>query len=178
MTLTTEQLKKCIPDITEKNIQKYLPELNANFDKYEINTPLRVCHFLAQVGHESLSFYYYREIASGKAYEGRKDLGNIIEGDGERFRGRGCIQITGRTNYKSVSQFIFGDYRLLDTPEILELPKYGVLGAVWFWKTRNLNIYADKDDVKRITKIINGGYNGFNDRLERLNKCKSVLLYK
>ena len=176
--MTAEQLKMCMPNITKANIEKYLPHINEQLPKYGIDTTLRLCHFLAQVGHETLSFFYYRELASGKAYEGRKDLGNVNPGDGVKFRGRGCIQITGRSNYKAVSKYIFGDERLVDTPELLELPEYGIISACWYWTTRHLNKYADKDDVKTITKLINGGYNGFTDRNERLNLCKKALLYK
>ena len=131
--MTSEQLKSAMPGITDKNIEKYLPVLNKHLQAHGIDTPLRLAHFLAQVGHETLSFYYYREIASGEAYEGRKDLGNIRKGDGVKFKGRGAIQVTGRNNYSEASQFIFGDDRLLYTPELLELPEYGILAACWFW---------------------------------------------
>jgi putative chitinase len=168
-------LRDSMPKITNENIVKYLPHLQTLLPKYEINTPLRIAHFLAQVGHESLNFYYYREIASGKAYEGRKDLGNTEVGDGVRFRGRGIIQITGRANYKECSLFLFGDTRLLDFPELLELPENGVGAACWFWSKKNLNFYADKDDLLTITKRINGGTNGYRDRHTRLIMAKKAL---
>lgn len=174
--MTREELKLAIPDISEKNIEKYLPELNKSLPEVGITTPLRISHFLAQVGHESLSFHYYRELASGEAYEGRKDLGNVVKGDGVKFKGRGAIQITGRTNYKAVSRFIFKDERLLDTPELLELPEYGVKAACWFWDTRKLNNYADADDIFSITRRINGGTNGIEDRKKRLINAKKALL--
>ena len=81
-----------------------MPVLNKHLPAHGIDTPLRLAH-LAQVGHETMSFYYYREIASGEAYEGRKDLGNIRKGDGVKFKGRGAIQVTGRNNYSEASQF-------------------------------------------------------------------------
>lgn len=173
--MTSEELKKCMPGITSINIAKYLPQLNKFMPKYGITTPLRQAHFLAQIGHETLSFLYYREIASGKAYEGRKDLGNIQAGDGVKFKGRGLIQITGRSNYKKVSLVLFGDIRLLEKPELLELPEFGTQSACWFWQSHKLNELADKDDIKMITKRINGGSNGFLDRNDRLKRAKNVL---
>lgn len=172
--ITIQQLKDSMPGITDKNVAKYLPELNKSLPAYGINTPLRLAHFMAQVGHESLSFYYYRELASGAAYEGRKDLGNTEVGDGVKFRGRGAIQITGRANYKAVSLFIFGDERLLITPELLELPEWGIKAACWYWTTRKLNLLADADDIFGITRKINGGTNGLEDRKMRLLKCKKA----
>ena len=144
MIVSENLLRSCMPKIKTDNVIKYLPHLQTLLPKYEINTPLRIAHFLAQVGHESLNFYYYREIASGKAYEGRKDLGNMEVGDGVRFRGRGIIQITGRANYKVLC--FFRDTRLLDFPELLELPENGVGAFVGFGKPT----YADKDDLLTI----------------------------
>jgi putative chitinase len=172
--ITSQQLKDSMPGITDKNIQKYLPELNKSLPANRIDTPLRMAHFIAQVGHETLSFLYYREIASGAAYEGRKDLGNTEPGDGVKFRGRGAIQITGRTNYKAVSLFIFGDDRLLNTPELLELPEFGIKAACWYWTTRKLNLLADADDIFSITRKINGDTNGLEDRKVRLLKAKKA----
>lgn len=172
--ITVQQLRDSMPGITDKNIGKYLPELNRSLPEVGITKPLRIAHFLCQVGHESLSFYYYREIASGEAYEGRKSLGNIQPGDGVKFKGRGVIQITGRNNYREVSIYIFGDERLLDHPELLELPINGIKAACWFWGKHNLNYAADADDIMSITRCINGGTNGLTDRKLRLLKCKKA----
>ena len=174
--MTSEQLKSAMPGITDKNIEKYLPVLNKHLQTHGIDTPLRLAHFLAQVGHETMSFYYYREIASGEAYEGRKDLGNIRKGDGVKFKGRGAIQVTGRNNYSEASQFLFGDDRLLYTPEMLELPEYGILAACWFWTKHKLNELADADNLIRITRKINGGTNGIIDRQKRLSLAKKALV--
>ena len=174
--MTAEQLKSAMPGITDRNIEKYLPVLNKHLPAHGIDTPLRLAHFLAQVGHETMSFYYYREIASGEAYEGRKDLGNVRKGDGVKFKGRGAIQVTGRNNYSEASQFLFGDDRLLYTPELLELPEYGILAACWFWTKHQLNELADADNLIRITKKINGGTNGIIDRQKRLSLAKKALV--
>jgi putative chitinase len=159
---------------SEENAEKYCDAINATMEKYEINTPLRQAHFLAQVGHESDSLIYNEEIASGAAYENRADLGNTLIGDGKRYKGRGLIQITGRANYR-----MYGDFEKMDfesNPELLaELP-YCVDSAGWFWDGHSLNILADQDKSMEITRRINGGTNGLIDRLNRLTICKKVLL--
>src|SRR6185436_1802430 len=109
-------------------------------------TPLRQAMFLAQLGHESMSFRYMEEIASGAAYEGRKDLGNTHTGDGKRFKGRGPIQLTGRANYKAAGDALGVDF--INSPEIAAFTEYGFRTAVWFWGTRNLNPLADVGDIK------------------------------
>jgi len=149
---------------------KYRSLLN----KYEINTPLRIAHFMAQTHHESGGFKYAKEIGNDayfKKYEGRKDLGNINEGDGLRFKGRGYIQVTGRANYAALSKDTKIDF--LNNPELLEQEANAMISAVWFWNKKKLNILADKDDCKAITKRINGGYNGLADRERLLIKYKA-----
>ena len=152
---------------------RYCNFLNDAMMQFEINTPARVAAFLAQIGHESARFRYVEELASGKAYEGRKDLGNVEPGDGVRFKGRGLIQITGRNNYRLCGDYLGVD--LLSDPELLERPDYASLSAAWYWYTHGLNELADKGDFRRITKIINGGTNGFDDRLALWAAAKEVL---
>ena len=106
-------LKKIMPFATDANIDKFLPHLNDTMATFEIDTPMRQAHFLAQIAHESGSLRYVREIASGEAYEGRQDLGNVMPGDGPRFKGRGLIQLTGRTNYKLFDEYTNREYDLL-----------------------------------------------------------------
>jgi len=130
MNITTEQLKHICPKQSISVLTKYVPYLNTYFAKYEVNTALRIQHFLAQIAVESEEFVYTKELASGRAYEGRKDLGNINPGDGVKFKGRGLIQITGRLNYIAISKFIFNDERLLDHPELLETPEYATVSAI------------------------------------------------
>ena len=159
-----EAIKKAAPYVTPENLSKYVPLLGELMPKYGIDKPLRQRHFLAQLLQESGQFRYVIEIASGQAYEGRKDLGNTQAGDGIKFKGRGLIQITGRSNYGKVSQALFGDERLLDTPELLEQPRFAVESACWFWKVNNLNNWADQDEITMITRRINGGLNGLAER--------------
>lgn len=147
--------------------------LNETFTKYEINTKVRQCHFLAQVLHESGSFRYTEEIASGVAYEGRADLGNTQPGDGKKFKGRGNIQITGRFNYDLIGKAFNID--LLTHPELLKQYPLAALSAGWYWNSRNLNSKADAGDFIGITKKINGGLNGLADRQLWFNKCDNII---
>lgn len=130
----------------------------------------RFVHFLAQVAHESGNFIYMEEIASGAAYEGRKDLGNVRSGDGTRYKGRGPIQLTGRTNYRKYGQTLGFDFE--SHPEIVAYPSVGFLVACKYWSDHGLNELADQDDLLAITKKINGGTNGLDDRRKHLAKLK------
>jgi len=175
--ITHEQLKKSMPQAISANIDKFLSPLNMAIVKYDIilNTR-RIAAFLAQIAHESGSLHYVEEIASGEAYEGRKDLGNLEPGDGKRFKGRGLIQITGRNNYKLVSKAL--EYDFVSEPEKLELPGAASMSAAWFWKSYNLNELADINTVesfRKITRAINGGYNGWQQRLKCWQICKDAL---
>lgn len=158
--------------------QKWAPALSLAMADGKINTRLRQAAFLAQIGHESGSLLYVKELGGDKYFEkynGRKDLGNTQPGDGPRFAGRGLIQVTGRANYGKASQALFGDDRLLKNPELLEEPEWAAKSAVWYWSTRNLNVLADADRFTDITKAINGGTNGLEDRKARYRLALSVL---
>ena len=187
--LSAGVLKKIVPFISDQNLQTYTPLLNDAFIQFEINRKERVACFLSQLAHESGSFRYTKEIASGEAYEGRKDLGNIVAGDGIKFKGRGLIQVTGRNNYRDCSLYLFKDERLLTNPEILETPELALKSACWYWQSRKLNEIADKDKswsivlkgklrskFEALTIKINGGLNGYQDRLEFYKRCQSFLL--
>lgn len=139
-----------------------------------LETPLRLAHFMAQVIHESGSFHYMEEIASGTAYEGRIDLGNLRPGDGKRFKGRGPIQLTGRANYRDVGRAIGID--LESNPTIAAVPSIGMLTACHYWAEKGLNALADSDDVLKITRRINGGTNGLADRKLHLARMKGLIL--
>ncbi len=171
--MTAEQLKQIAPTAQKSKCAAYAPLLTKCMAEGGINTYLRICHFLAQMLHESGALNYVEEIASGAAYEGRKDLGNVQKGDGVRFKGRGLIQITGRANYTQIAKDLKID--CVNNPELLELPENAVRSAVWFWNLRKLNQFADADDIFNITRKINGGTNGFDNRKKYLVKAKYVL---
>lgn len=138
-----------------------------------LDNTLRLEHFLAQLGHESDGYKAMEEYASGKAYEGRADLGNTQKGDGVRYKGRGPIQITGRANYRKYGRII--GINIEKYPELASNPCIGMRLALEYWKAKNLNVYADSDDILTITKRINGGTNGLDDRKRRLALAKELV---
>jgi putative chitinase len=145
--------------------------------EFGIDTLGRQAAFLAQVAHESGSLRYVREIADGNAYEGRADLGNTSPGDGPRFKGRGLIQITGRANYRACSRELYGDDdALLLHPELLEDVVPACRSAAWFWWSHGLNSIADLGDYRKITRVINGGFNGYGERLAYFQRAQAVLV--
>lgn len=159
--------------------QKWAPALSLAMDGAGINNRRRMAAFLAQIGHESGSLVYTKELGGDKylsKYEGRADLGNTHKGDGVKFAGRGLIQVTGRANYSRASHALFGDDRLLDSPELLEQPEWAAKSAAWYWTSRNLNALADQDRFTDITRAINGGTNGLDDRKQRYRLALSVLI--
>lgn len=172
--LTLEQLTQISKKKNKKTLESVIGPLNDTMKKYSINTPLRICHFLAQVMHESGEFAWYREFASGSAYEGRADLGNTQTGDGVKFKGRGAIQITGRANYQKVSDAFGVDF--ITNPVLLEQINYGTQAAGWYWDRRHLNTYADQDNLKEVTRRVNGGTNGLTDRAYFLQQARVVLM--
>lgn len=148
---------------------RFAGPLTDAMSEYEINTKDRMAAFMAQILHESGMLRYTKEIwgpsAAQVRYEGRKDLGNTEPGDGKRFMGRGLIQTTGRNNYKNTGDALGID--LLSNPEMLETTVLATRSAGWFWKNRGLNELADSGKFETITRRINGGRNGLEDR-ERL----------
>jgi predicted chitinase len=171
--ITVNKLLKCMPNLSKSKADAYFPYLKKAMEQFEINTVLREAAFLAQLGHESASLRYMEEIASGSAYEGRADLGNTEKGDGRRYKGRGPIQLTGRSNYRKYGQILGVD--LENHPEKAATPEYGFKIAGLYWKLHELNALADSEDVRGITRRINGGYNGLADRLYRYELAKVAL---
>lgn len=146
---------------------------SSTLDSYDINTRLRIAHFMGQVTHECAGFRTTEEFASGAAYEGRRDLGNIEEGDGKRYKGRGLIQLTGRANYRRIGGVL--NLPLEDNPELAAEPATSLKIACEYWKMRKINVAADRNDLIRVTRLVNGGLNGLEDRRKYLKKAKTAL---
>jgi predicted chitinase len=154
--------------------------------RYQIDTHTRQKHFLAQILHESGHLRWREELASGSAYEGRRDLGNTQPGDGRRFKGRGLIQLTGRANY---TRYNISDVPIEKRLNIMEFPSLVATNddlcsdvAGWFWSKKGLNGLADspqlseEDTCRAITKRINGGYNGLSERLELTKRARVAMM--
>lgn len=155
--------------VSSDNAAKYTSHLVDALEEGGITTRLRITYFLAQILHESGNLNYFEEIASGSAYEGRRDLGNTQRGDGRRFKGRGPIQLTGRANYAAAGRDLKLD--LVNNPTIVATPAVGFRTTVWFWTKNNLNRFCDAQDFQTLTRRINGGLNGYQDRLSKLRKA-------
>lgn len=160
----------------------YVAHFNAAMKAADINNQKRIAMFCAQVGHESLGLHYMREIASGAAYEGRKDLGNIYPGDGVRFAGKGPLQLTGRANYRAFTKWCHSKgltkHNFEAAPHLVERPQWGFLSAAWYWKIARpqLNALADSVDLEGATRAINGGLRGLEDRRARYRRCMQMNL--
>lgn len=172
ITVTKDQLKQLAPQANDGIIADVSKYLGTYLEKYEVNTPLRLAHFIAQCAHESDGFHTLEEYASGAGYEGRKDLGNVNKGDGVRYKGRGMIQLTGRANYRQYGNAIGVD--LENHPELAATGQISVQTALEYWKVKGLNTYADRDDIDTITRRINGGTNGLASRIAYLAKAKKI----
>lgn len=178
MALNATQLAALLAPAQRTHVEAWLTPLNYAMQEGRISEgENRAAFFLAQMLHESGGLVYWHEIwgptKQQEGYEGRKDLGNVHPGDGFKFRGRGPIQITGRTNYAECGKALSVD--LLAHPELLETPAYGFRSAAWFWTTRGLNAIADQGDFVEVTHRINGGATGLADRKARLATVRKVL---
>lgn len=182
--ITIEQLAAIMPNSTRANRARFIQPLNDTMAEFEINTPNRMAAFLAQLAHESLSFRYMEEIASGGAYEHRADLGNLkpealaaahAHGSttGRFYKGHGPIQITGYDNHLKCGIALGLD--LVNNPKLLTQPVAGCRAAGWFWKSHDLNELADTRNFGRITRVINGGTNGAKERLAFYRTAGKVL---
>jgi putative chitinase len=161
----------------------FISFLNTAMSHHNINTPKRIAAFLAQVGHESGQLQFVCELG-GDHYLSKYDTGTLAarlgntpepDGDGQKYRGRGLIQITGRDNYRQCSLALFGDERLLNHPELLEQPQWAAESAAWFWNHSGLSELADRDQFNSITRRINGGLNGLQNRLQLWARARALL---
>jgi len=198
-------LQQVLSRTAEDVVARFTGPLQAELPKYAIVTAYRQAHFIAQVAHESGGFnhlvenlnysakalrtvfgkyfptedmaeQYARqpEMIANVVYADRMGNGNTESGDGWKYRGRGLIQLTGKDNYQKCSEFVGVD--LLNEPDRLaQDATIAVAAACWYWDSRNLNNYAEEDDIITITKRINGGLHGLQDREQLLGLCKGVL---
>lgn len=199
-TLTVVNLEEIL-GIPEARALVWHPHLETAMTRFEINTPIRVSAFIAQIGHESGRLKYTKEVWDPRKYpwqakyEGRIDLGNTEPGDGERFMGRGVLQATGRKMYKLVSNKLGIDF--VAQPRLLERPDYAALSAGVIWQQCaglnlgkralaalaerqmgagvDLNDLADLGAFELITLCINGGLNGYEDRCAIYQKARDIL---
>lgn len=176
-SLTAPRLLGIMPHGEPAKIARFAPMIQLGMVARQIDTARRQAHFLAQIGHESMSLVFTEEIASGAAYEGRADLGNTQPGDGKRFKGRGLIQLTGRANYSEYGKDIGVDLttNTAAAAVVATDAKLAADVACWFWKKRKLNVQAEADDIIALTKKINGGTNGLADRKAYLMRSRYFL---
>ena len=198
--LTAEILRYVMPNASANNCAVYAELINQYAGVFGITTDIQLAHYLAQIAHESAELKYTEEIASGAAYEGRKDLGNVYPGDGKKFKGRGLIQITGHANYKAYNDYLTKTgmkVDLLKSPTLLSAPLGATKSSLWFCKkhgvfdaalmdngTTIVKSVKDRGKLKtvtvnatllKITRIVNGGYNGIEERNRYLRKAKYKL---
>ena len=176
MPITEQQLLQILPN-AGRQAGVFVSVLNTAMNRYGIVGTPRAAAFIAQVGHESGQFRWLKELwgptAQQVGYEGRADLGNTVKGDGSKYRGRGLIQITGRANYAACGEALGLD--LVNKPELLEMPQHAAMSAAWFWSTRGLNTLADQGEFVKITRRINGGLTGQDDRQALYDQALKVL---
>jgi len=184
------------------NVDNYVDPLNTSMEKYNINTSLRISMFLAQVLFESNYFTeivenlnysangllktfpthfnsqqvemyaYHAEMIGNRVYANRMGNNNEYSGDGYKFRGRGLIQLTGKENYQHLANDL--NMTLDNVVNYLEGPYGACMSAAWFWNNHKLNDYADRKDINGCTKIINGGYNGLEERKQIYNNALKI----
>ena len=172
--ITTAELHKIMPHAGAR-VELFIEPLNAAMVEFEIDNPLREAAFIVQAAHESGELRYMRELASGEAYEGRKDLGNDQPGEGVTYKGRGIFQLTGDTNYRRAGRELFLDEDWFKAnPALVEEPVNACRTAAWFWRVNGLNELADRGDMLLITKRINGGYTHFKERLAYYHRALEV----
>ncbi|WP_192456562.1 glycoside hydrolase family 19 protein [Musicola keenii] len=204
LDITQEKLQQLMPNASAEDVALFQPALQQECINAGINTSLRFAHFIAQIAHESaelrarsenlnysakglravfgryfttdqMAEQYARkpEAIANVVYANRLGNGATESGDGWAFRGRGLIQLTGRDNYRTCGEAI--GQKLTDDPDLIgQKPEISVAVAIWFWNRNQLNVLADQDDLNAITRRINGGLNGLEDRKAYLEKAKRL----
>ncbi|NUQ73207.1 MAG: peptidoglycan-binding protein [Polyangiaceae bacterium] len=183
-SITLNQLRAIYTNAPVKKLKSYLPHLNSAMTEAKINTKLRKAAFLAQVAHESAEFVYMKELGgysyfmkmydiTGSRPDVARALGNTKKGDGARYPGRGPIQVTGKYNYRACGKALGLD--LVRHPQLVEKPSVAFRASAWYWRSRGINKAADKGDFQQVTRLINGGLNGYADRVKYYNRARNVL---
>lgn len=181
-------------DCPQVRADRFVVPMQDALQRADLGADVRLAHFVAQVGHECGGLRHLEEIADGGAYEGRRDLGNTSPGDGKRYKGRGIIQLTGKRNYAAFDSWLGLAGLLVREPErVAQVLEYAVATAPFFWSTRGLNLLADADTgemttitlgdrridanraLVRITRAVNGGTNGLEDRQRRFIRALRIL---
>lgn len=160
--MTPELLRQLMP-LSGARADFYAQAITDAMIEFLIDSPKREAAFLANLCHETGSLAFVEELASGAAYEGRRDLGNTEPGDGKRFKGRGFAQVTGRANYLACGRALGVD--LIAAPERLTEPVLAARSAGWFWRSKQFNPLADADKFGSLVHAWNGGYNGLDERI-------------
>ncbi len=176
--LTQNKMKGIMPRATDALLDRYYDLIVDTMPDYEINTPLRIAHFLAQVGVECGDLRWMQELDSGEYLNGNDDLGNTEPGDGPRFKGRGLLQFTGRLNYTAYGDYCDRDFLTGTTSALIATDaNLAVDSACWYWTTlKNVNPLADADNVHAVTHKVNGGYNDLEERTAHLRRAKCLLV--
>ncbi|MCL2533649.1 MAG: hypothetical protein FWE39_05740 [Nocardiaceae bacterium] len=172
-SVSLDELTRIVPQVAPQQLAGYIAPLNEALSRAAIDTPVRQAAFIAQLVVESDSFRTFEEYASGSAYEWRSDLGNVAPGDGERYKGRGAIQVTGRSNYESVSNYLGIDF--IAHPELMSTPQNAFDTAAWYWQSRNLNAVSDTGSIESVSRIVNGGTHGLPQRIDSFQRALTVL---
>jgi putative chitinase len=199
------KFRKIFLKLSDEKLVTWHAALASTLPEYYVNSEVRVAMFLAQTTHESADFTALHEnlnysakglmttwpkrfdsakaeacarkpeLIANTVYANRMGNGDEASGDGWKYRGRGILQITGHDNYLQFSKDTFGDDRILSTPDYLENEEYAVKSACWFWKRNHLNDLTDKNDMVNVTKRINGGTHGIDDRQARYDRILPIL---
>ncbi len=174
-TLITKKELSYIWNVNETSItDKIINDLNACLVRFQINTPVRIRHFISQISHESGGGKWMKELASGDAYEGRRDLGNTQNGDGRKYKGAGFIQLTGRANYSAFSKYM-NDPKIMNGVDYVALNYPATSGGFW-WYNNKMNALCDKNPtVEEVTKRVNGGLRGIEERKVYYTRCVNVI---
>lgn len=177
MKLTVQQLRAIVPTLSEQRAAWVLAGMEEAANWADVTTRKRLAAFIAQWAHESAGFKYLREIwgptPAQVRYEGRADLGNTQRGDGQRYCGRGWAQLTGRFNYRKYGQML--GLPLETQPELAERPDVAWRIAAAYWRDHNINTLADAGDFEAVTRKVNGGLNGYADRLAYYQRALQVI---